>query len=83
MNAPRNQLDGLPAQIFFQRKNESMLSDKLMLWGYFQGIVSFEGMLAQDVLETNSNPDVEFLRIYDGYPEPGVLWAGMRKGYNS
>ena len=37
--------DGTPRHVFYVRRDESALSAKLMLWGGWKGIVSFEGML--------------------------------------
>lgn len=91
--SPNPQPDGLPAQTFFNRKIESMLSSKLMLWANDQGIVLFEGMLPTDVLKSHADPDMVFLRKYEyvNYVlEPlrnvswdrvdGILWKGMAKG---
>ena len=55
--------NGTPRHVFRRKRDESVLSSKLMLWGGWKGIVSFEGMLDRDmkVIPVNCVEDVRFL----------------------
>ena len=62
---PEARPDGTPRLVFNETRDESVLSTRLMLWGGWKGIVSFEGMLDNEMKVVNahgdSTNDVKFL----------------------
>lgn len=71
---PDASADGEPQYVFVETRDESVLSARLMLWGGYSGVVSFEGMLtdANTVINgddaSSSNRDLEFLHGYEAPP---------------
>lgn len=58
--------DGEPQHMFFGKEYESVLEKRLMLWGGYKGIASFEGMLSKDMTppqeRAGSDRDIAFLQ---------------------
>lgn len=79
--------DGEPQHVFVESRDESVLSARLMLWGGYSGVVSFEGMLADANTAVNggegspSNKDLEFLHGYEAPPSmsKGAMTSAVYK----
>lgn len=68
--------DGSPRHMFHLKKDESVLSMNLMLWGGYKGIVSFEGTLSNEMKSSTGNEetdhDISFLLKYQIPEEIGL-----------
>lgn len=62
---PERLPDGSEAALFYCKKDESMLSSKLVLFGGYQGIATFEDMLPEDYFENEATSDFSFVRFYE------------------
>lgn len=89
---PDARADGESQHVFVETRDESVLSARLMLWGGYNGIVSFEGMLVMDSAtdtvvvngqndSSSSNKDLEFLLGYEAPPSmsKGAMTSAVYK----
>lgn len=56
--------DGSPQHLFYERKDESVLEKKILLWGGYKGIASFKITLTNEITSTDTDRDIEFLKAY-------------------